>query len=85
MHLNNVYIKALELPVCSALRDTITGHLIGYYTSLNLHGTENGESFILANQQPGTGDCRSQGPLWSTGRFEALPMDDSNTEPSLSV
>lgn len=63
MHLNNVYIKTLELPVCSAFPDKIAGHLVGYYTSLNLHGTESGESFILCKQHPGTGDSRNQSPL----------------------
>lgn len=45
-HLSNIYIKTLGLPVCSAFPETITGHLVGYYTSLNLHGTASGNSFI---------------------------------------
>lgn len=46
-HLNNIYIKTLGLPVCSAFPEIITGHLVGYYTSLNLHGTESGKEFYF--------------------------------------
>lgn len=66
MRLNNVYIKTLGLPVCSAFHETITGHWVGYYTSLNLHGTESGNSFISGNPYPGMGNSRSRGPLWGT-------------------
>lgn len=70
-HLNNIYIKTLGLPVCSAFPEVITGHLVGYYTSLNLHGTESGKSFISGNHS-------ELGPTLRHTKDCALPVGDSH-------
>lgn len=74
--LNNIYIKSLGLPVCSIFHEPITGHLVRYYTPLNIPSTESDRSFISGNHYPdrdNTGPPQRHTLDWSPAAMLDLP------------